>query len=232
MELDDNINDINMSESSICDSSIMIEEENENKNNKGKKGILNYFNRKNNKSNAITSNEIRLKKDIDELKKNHNISRYCKIILNDYKRIGNTDNFQMIVEFINHFSVKFIFTSDFPFEPPKISFFAGNQYSFLFDSYGDIILDLVKKENWSPTFWISTLIFHIEKKIYEGTKYWNIFDKLSYDYCEMNKIVLLKRGAYNKRNWNDYLNGINIRESIEYLKFSEIKRNKYNDFQL
>ena len=80
----------------------------------------------------------------------------------------------MIFEFKDHFSLKFIFTSDFPYEPPKISFFAGNEYPFLFDSYGDIKLDILKRENWSPTFWISTLIIHIEKEIYEKT---NIFNK-------------------------------------------------------
>lgn len=41
---------------------------------------------------------------------------------------------------------------------------------------------------------------------------------------------MIKKGNYNKRNWNDYLNSINIRESIEYSKFRQLKGNKFNKF--
>ena len=134
------------------------------------------------------------------------------------------------MEFTNHFSLKFIFTPDYPFEPPKITFFAGNQYPFLFDYNGNIILNLITKENWSPTFWISTLILYIEKKIYTHTNP-TIFNKPSnYDDCKIGKIFMIKKGNYNKRNWNDYLNSINIRESIEYSKFRQLKGNKFNKF--
>ena len=196
---------------------------------KGTKGLagLSYKNTNKNNINILSSSEIRLKKDIDELKKNQNIGKFCEIILNDYKKIENTDDFQMIVEFINHFSLKFIFPSDFPFVPPKIIFFAGNKYSFLFDSEGNIILHLLDKENWSPTFWISTLIFYIEKKVSEQTCNLSFLDK-SYN-CINNrygKYFIVKKGDYSKRNWNDYLKIANIRESKDYMKYSELKRNK------
>ena len=196
---------------------------------KGTKGLagLSYKNTNKNNINILSSSEIRLKKDIDELKKNQNIGKFCEIILNDYKKIENTDDFQMIVEFTNHFSLKFIFPSDFPFVPPKIIFFAGNKYSFLFDSEGNIILHLLDKENWSPTFWISTLIFYIEKKVSEQTCNLSFLDK-SY-YCINNrygKYFIVKKGDYSKRNWNDYLKIANIRESKDYMKYSELKRNK------
>ena len=41
---------------------------------------------------------------------------------------------------------------------------------------------------------------------------------------------MIKKGNYNKRNWNDYLNGVNVRESMEYLNFCELKANKFNNF--
>ena len=180
-----------------------------------------------NKQNILSSSEIRLKKDIDELKKNKNIGKFCEIILNDYKKIENTEDFQMIVEFTNHFSLKFIFPSDFPFVPPKIIFFAGNKYPFLFDSEGNIILHLLDKNNWSPTFWISTLIFYIEKKVSVQTCNLCFLDK-SYNFINdrYGNCFIVKKGDYGKRNWNDYLKIANIRESKDYMKYSELKRNK------
>ena len=194
---------------------------------KGTKGFVGFYNKKNNKIIQLSSSEIRLKKDITELKKNKNIGKFCEIILNDYKKIENTEDFQMIVEFINHFSIKFIFQSDFPFVPPKIVFFAGNKYPFLFDSDGNIILHLLQKENWSPTFWISTLIFYIEKKVSEQTSSLSFLDK-GYDLVNdrYGKYFIVKKGDYNKRNWNDYLKIVNNRESNDFIQFSELKRNK------
>ena len=195
---------------------------------KGTKGCFGLKNKKNSKNVSITSSEIRLKKDIIELKNNKNIGKFCEIILNDYKKVENTEDFQMIVEFINHFSLKFIFQSDYPFVPPKIIFFAGNKYPFLFDSDGNIILHLLQKENWSPTFWISTLIFYIEKKVSEQTSSLCFLDK-GYNLVNdrYGKYFIVKKGDYNKRNWNDYLNIVNIRESKDFIQFSELKRDKF-----
>ena len=227
MEIEENnSNDVNALES--MEDSIYVRPRNINKE---RRGILNFHNRMNIRQNQLSSAEIRLRKDIEELKKNKKIGQCChEIILNDYKRIEGTENFQIIVEFINHFSLKFIFTSDYPFEPPKITFFAGNQYPFIFDCNGNIILNLITKENWSPTFWISTLILYIEKKIYLNTNP-TIYNKPynSEDY-KIGKIFMIKKGNYNKRNWNDYLNSINFRESIEYSKFRQLKGNKFDKF--
>ena len=139
MEIEENnSNDVNTLES--MEDSIYVRPRNINKE---RRGILNFHNRMNIRQNQLSSAEIRLRKDIEELKKNQKIGQCCgEIILNDYKRIEGTENFQIIVEFINHFSLKFIFTSDYPFEPPKITFFAGNQYPFLFVIKFNIILPL------------------------------------------------------------------------------------------
>ena len=225
MEIEENnLNDINM-----FDQTINYQEQNQIK--REKRGFFNFHNKSNFKPNQLTSCEIRLKKDIEELKKNQKISQYYEIILNGYKKIGDSDNFQMIIEFINHFSLKFVFTSDFPFEPPKITFFSGNQYSFLFDCNGNIILDLITKEKWSPTFWISTIIYDIEKIVYEKTSNLFFFNRPSFfNDCRAGNFYMIKRGNYNKRNWNDYLNGVNVRDSINYFKFCELKGNKFNNF--
>ena len=195
---------------------------------KGTKGCFGLKNKKNSKNVSLSSSEIRLKKDIIELKNNKNIGKFCEIILNDYKKVENTEDFQMIVEFTNHFSLKFIFQSDYPFVPPKIIFFAGNKYPFLFDSDGNIILHLLQKENWSPTFWISTLIFYIEKKVSEQTSSLCFLDK-GYNLVNdrYGKYFIVKKGDYSKRNWNDYLNIVNIRESKDFIQFSELKRDKF-----
>ena len=195
---------------------------------KGTKGCFGFKNKKNSKNVSLSSSEIRLKKDIIELKNNKNIGKFCEIILNDYKKVENTEDFQMIVEFTNHFSLKFIFQSDYPFVPPKIIFFAGNKYPFLFDSDGNIILHLLQKENWSPTFWISTLIFYIEKKVSEQTSSLCFLDK-GYNLVNdrYGKYFIVKKGDYSKRNWNDYLNIVNIRESKDFIQFSELKRDKF-----
>ena len=198
--------------------------------NKGMRGVFKMQNKLKHKQNTLSSSEIRLKKDIEELKKNQDIGKFCEIILNDYKKIEGTEDFQMIVEFINHFSIKFIFTSEFPFEPPKIIFFAGNKYPFLFDTFGNIILNLLEVQNWSPTFWISKLIYNIEKKISEGTGDICCVNNINSNKNKIEKIFLIKKGNYNKRNWDDYLKGVNNKENIEYLKFSELKRNKLNFF--
>ena len=199
-----------------------------NQNEKKTIGLLGVIRKNQNKQNQLSRTEMRLIKDIDELKRNQNIGKFCEIIINDYKKIANTEDFQMIVEFTNHFSLKFIFPSDYPFVPPKIIYFAGNNYSFLFDPYGNIILHLLQKENWSPTFWISTLIFYIEKKVSEQTGNLCKFDK-SYNclYDKYGKFFYIKKGNYSKRNWNDYLKIAYYRENMDYLKFSELKENKF-----
>ena len=173
-------------------------------------------------------------KDLEEFKNNKNIGKFCKIILNDYSKIENINQFQLIIELVSHFTLKFIFTQDYPFEPPKISFFKGNQYDYLFDSEGNILLDIIRKENWTPTFWISTLIYHIELKIQLETNKITNFNKDDQYYYNYNneRIIFIKKQEYNKRNWTDYLNGIQKKDSIAYLENSELKqiKNYYNDF--
>lgn len=143
------------------------------------------------KSNKIVSiSEARLMKDIEELKNNKEIGKYCEVIINDYKRIKDTDNFQLIVEFKTFFSVKFIFYPDYPFSPPNISYYSGKKLPGIFDEDGNILLENTKKSNWSPALFISHFIISIEILI---SKEFN------------NSIYNSNIDKYGKKKWNDYL---------------------------
>ena len=217
MEIEENFNNENNEKSII----------NENNEKSKKKGIF-LFSKISNMQNRLSRVEIRLKKDYEECKNNIFIGKICKIVLNDYSKNENTNNFEMIIELVSHFSLKFIFTHDYPFEPPIISFYKGNKYKFLFDPKGNIILNITKKEKWTPTLWLSTLIHHIEIKIkseFENiSSFCNIYDEFNNN--RIGKSIFSKKEHYNKRNWNDYLNGILSKDSIKYLEFSELKQYK------
>jgi hypothetical protein len=100
---------------------------------------------------VISGNETRLKKDINELKKNGGIEKICQIRINDYIKMQETNNIKMIVEFVDFFSLEFIFTSEYPFDPPIIFYHSGNKIPLFFDSDGKIILEETKKQKWTPT---------------------------------------------------------------------------------
>ena len=150
-----------------------------------------------NPTSFISSCERRLIKDIDELRKNENIGKVCKIYINDYKRINNSDNFQMIIDFDNFFSVKFVFPPEYPFMPPTISYHSGIKFPFVFDSDGNIFLENANKSNWTPILWLSTLVSSIELLIIKG---------LNSDIYKSNKIMFIpKKMKYGKRKWDEYL---------------------------
>ena len=145
----------------------------------------------------MSSCERRLIKDVDELRKNETIGKVCKIYINDYKRINNSDNFQMIIEFANFFSVKFVFSPEYPFMPPTISYHSGIKFPFLFNSDGNIILENAKKSNWTPILWLSSLVNSIELLILKG---------LNSEIYNTNKIMFIpKKMKYGKRKWDEYL---------------------------
>ena len=150
------------------------------------------------KSNSIISNsERRLMKDLDEIKKNKNFGKICEVIIDDYKRINNTDNFEMTIEFKNYFSTKFIFFPDYPFSPPSITFLSGNRLQNIFDSDGNILLEIIKKSNWTPTLWLSALINSIELLISK--------ERLNKNKYNSKEIIICKEKKYGKRKWDDFL---------------------------
>jgi hypothetical protein len=73
MEIEENnSNDVNTLES--MEDSIYVRPRNINKE---RRGILNFHNRMNIRQNQLSSAEIRLRKDIEELKKNQKIGQCC-----------------------------------------------------------------------------------------------------------------------------------------------------------
>ena len=155
-------------------------------------GKFNYRRTSNLSSHNISICEGRLIKDLEELKKNEKIGKFCKIIIHDYIQIQDSYNFEMIIEFINYCSVKFVFPSDYPFVPPLISYHSGNRLPYLFDSDGNAILENSKPSNWTPILWLSTLVNSIELLISE--------------YSNKN---ISKKGKYGKRKWGEYLSNKN-----------------------
>ena len=100
-----------------------------------------------------------------------------------------TDNIKMIIEFIDYFSLEFIFTCNYPFDPPIISYYSGNKIPSIFDSDGKIILEKTKQQNWTPIIWLNDIIKSIQTLI-----------------SEMPHSYIPSHIKYSKRNWEDYLN--------------------------
>ena len=144
------------------------------------------FNYKPPKKQLISTNEIRLIKDINQVKQNGGNE---KIIINDYTKMQGTDNIKMIIEFIDYFSVEFIFTCNYPFDPPIISYYSGNKIPSIFDSDGKIILEKTKQQNWTPIIWLNDIIKSIQTLI-----------------SEMPHSYIPSQIKYSKRRWEDYLN--------------------------
>ena len=152
-------------------------------------GKFNYKRTSNISKHNISICEGRLIKDLEELKKNEKIGKFCKIIVHDYTQIQDSYNFEMIIEFMNYCSVKFVFPSDYPFVPPFISYHSGNKLPYLFDSEGNAILENSKPSNWTPILWLSTLVNSIELLI-----------------SEYSNKTISKKLKYGKRKWGEYLN--------------------------
>lgn len=144
----------------------------------------------------ISSSEMRLKKDLEEIKKNGKIGKICEVKINDYKRVSDTDNFFMIIEFKNYFSAKFEFLPDYPFSPPIISYHSGTKMKNIFDSEGKVLLENADKAKWTPILWLSTLIISIENLISNYSKK---------DKNNPNFMLFDMTSKYKKRNWDEYI---------------------------
>ena len=74
--------------------------------------------------------------------------------------------------------------------------------------------------------------YDIEKIVYEKTSNLFFFNRPSFvNDCRAGNFYMIKRGNYNKRNWNEYLRINHFREeNIELLKSYELKRNKLTSF--
>lgn len=164
---------------------------------------------KNISSGELTLCEGRLQNDLSEFKRSKIIGKICQIKLNDYKKVGN-DSFELIVDFISFFSVKFIFHSDYPCSPPIIIYEKGLKPRNIFDENGNVLIESIKRSNWTPSIWLSTLVCSIELLISSGIN--------SENHCFSNNnssnnnqnltnyFMMAKKQKYGKRKWEDYIN--------------------------
>ena len=144
--------------------------------------------------------EQRIISDISECKRSKLIGFICQIKINDYKK-NNNNEFELIIEFVSYFSIKFIFNSEYPLSPPSIIYNNGSKIKNIFDNNGNILIETIKKENWNKGIWLSTLIFYIELLISKE------IDEEKADINQNN--IINKKEKYGKRKWEDYVKETN-----------------------
>ena len=162
--------------------------------------------------------EQRLINDISEFKRSQLIGTTCKIKLNNY--IKNNNNFELIIEFINYFSTKFIFNSKYPVYPPSIVYYNGKKIKNIFDTDGNVLLESIKIQNWNEGVWLSTLVFSIELLISKEIEEENNDSNLNSD---INNIDIVK-DKYGKRKWNNYIEE-EKNNHLDYSTSPELEKN-------
>ena len=162
--------------------------------------------------------EQRLISDISEFKRSQLIGTTCKIKLNNY--IKNNNNFELIIEFINYFSTKFIFNSKYPVCPPSIVYYNGKKIKNIFDTDGNVLLESIKIQNWNEGVWLSTLVFSIELLISKEIEEENNDSNLN-SYINNTDIV---KDKYGKRKWNNYIEE-EKNNHLDYSTSPELEKN-------
>lgn len=187
-------------------------------------------NNKNQTSGEITSCEGRLLNDLAEFKRSKIIGKICQIKLSDYKKMEN-NNFELIVEFVSFFSVKFVFDSNYPFSPPKIVYYEGLKPKNIFDDEGNALIESIKKIKWTPSIWFSTLVYSIELLISscmnndKNNCMSNNCENKNYQRSLNNFFMKTKTQKYGKRKWDMYLDECNDYYSKEFIILPELEKN-------
>jgi ubiquitin-protein ligase len=224
----------NNSQNNSNNNTIPIDIENDKDSNlfaKNKKSIYaqnQSSNKKNKKSPRVVNLcEGRLLNDLAEYNTSKIAGKIYKININEYKK--NEDNsFELIVDYVSFFSVKFIFQKDYPCIPPSIVYYSGLKPKNIFDDDGNVLIESIKLSNWSPSIWLSTLIYSIEllisSEINNGNNslYNNFNDK---NQNLTNYFLMCKRTKYKKRNWDEYLNECNNYYNKETEIIPELEKN-------
>jgi len=181
---------------------------------------------KNSISGELTLCEGRLLNDLAEFKRSKIVGKLCQIKLYDYKKLGN-NSFELIIEFVSFFSVKFIFDSDYPCSPPIITYDKGIKMKNVFDDNGNVLIESIKKANWTPSIWLSTLVYSIELLISSGTNLENNwFSNNNYSNQGLtNYFMMAKRQKYGKRKWDIYINEFNEYYSKECEIIPDLEKN-------
>lgn len=185
--------------------------------------------RKNNLSSGeLTLCEGRLLNDLAELKRSKIIGKICNIKLYDYIKIDN-NGFELIIEFVNFFSVKFIFDQNYPCSPPKIFYNKGLKPKNIFDNDGNALIESIKKNNWTPCIWLSTLVYSIQLLISSEINSYNY----SLSNCNNennsqglnNYFMKSKMQKYGKRKWDSYINECRNYYNKECAILPELEKN-------
>ena len=177
-----------------------------------------------NNSGILSACEGRIINDISEFHRSKMIGKTCRIILHDYQRINNTDNFELLVEFVNIFSVKFYFSHQYPYEPPIIKYYNGQKFDNIFDNNGNVLLDSLKPERWSPVIWFSTLVFSIELLISNNLNNNYRNNNFIEEGNNLRSVVFLtKKNKYGKRKWRDYLK--EVKDNYGDEKINDLEHN-------
>ena len=181
---------------------------------------------KNSISGELTLCEGRLLNDLAEFKRSKIVGKLCQIKLYDYKKLGN-NSFELIIEFVSFFSVKFIFDSDYPCSPPIITYDKGIKMKNVFDDNGNVLIESIKKENWTPSIWLSTLVYSIELLISSGTNLENNWFSNNNNSNQglTNYFMMAKRQKYGKRKWDIYINEYNEYYSKECEIIPDLEKN-------
>jgi ubiquitin-protein ligase len=182
---------------------------------------------KNSPSGELSFCEGRLLNDLAEFKRSKIIGKICQIKLYDYKKIEN-NSFELIIEFISFFSVKFIFEPDYPCSPPIIVYENGLKLKNVFDDNGNVLIESIKKNSWSPSIWLSTLVYSIELLISSATD-----NDINYLYNNDNSsnqnltnyFMKNKKQKYGKRKWNVYISECKDYYNKENSLIPELEKN-------
>ena len=180
---------------------------------------------KNSSSIKKTLCEGRLLNDLAEFKRSKIIGKICQVKMNDYKKIEN-NSFELIVEFVSFFSVKFIFNSNYPCTPPIIVYVKGCKPKNIFDENGNVLIESIKHANWTPCIWLSTLVYSIELLISSGINYENnFFSNYNDNQNSANYFMKAKKQKYCKRKWESYLKDYNDYYNKECSTIPELEKN-------
>ena len=158
----------------------------------------------------LTLCEGRLQNDLAELKRSKIFGKICKIKFEENYHKLNNNQIEYYIEFVNFFTVKFLFYSDYPCSPPDITYICGLRPKHIFDENGNVLIESIKKKNWTPSIWLSTLVYSIELLISSGinNEENNCINNENNNNLR-NYFLNVKKKKYGKRNWDVYLDEMN-----------------------
>ena len=173
-------------------------------------GVNSQFFKSKKPSCELTLCEGRLQNDLAELKRSKIFGKICQIKYdNTYKKLEN-NKIEYFVEYVSFFTVKFIFNYDYPCTPPSIMYVSGLKPNHIFDVDGNVLIESIKKNNWTPSIWLSTLVYSIELLISSCINNENNYSNNNKNNNNLTSYFLkAKEKKYCKRNWTVYLDEMN-----------------------